>query len=546
MKIALAQQDYHIGNFKQNTSKIITSILEAKALGVDLIIFPELCISGYPPRDFLEYDHFIDECNNSVREIAEHCNGIAAIVGSPVRNPNNSGKLLYNAALFLAEGEIAFEYDKALLPDYDVFDEYRYFEPGKKFDVFKYKGKSIAITICEDLWNIGSEQLYTLHPMDEIMKQAPDVIINIAASPFHYEQAQLRKQLLSKNACKYKLPVFYVNQVGSQTELLFDGGSLVIDSNGRIIAEMAYFKEDFKVFELDSIIDHSIKSQVLQAHQPIELIKNALVMGIKDYFSKMGFRKAILGLSGGIDSAVVLALAAEALGKENVLSILLPSQFSSEHSVKDAIQLSENLGTNWHNVPIEDCYHAFENTLTSYFSETSFDLTEENIQARIRAVILMAFSNKFGYITLNTSNKSEAAVGYGTLYGDMCGGLSVIGDVYKTQVWQLAECINSEQEIIPNQIIEKPPSAELRPGQFDTDSLPNYDILDKILYNYIEKRKSLKEIIKLGIDEDVVQRVFKLVNNSEYKRFQSPPTLRISQKAFGMGRRMPIVANYKT
>ncbi|MEI8204780.1 MAG: NAD+ synthase, partial [Bacteroidota bacterium] len=433
MKIALAQQNYHIGNFSQNTSKIISSIKEAKALGVDLIVFPELCISGYPPRDFLEYDHFIDECYRSVELIAQHCKGIAAIVGAPVRNPNASGKLLYNAALFLHEGNIEFEYDKALLPDYDVFDEYRYFEPGNKFNVFNYQNKSIGITICEDLWNVGSEQLYTIHPMDEIIKHTPDVIINIAASPFHYEQAEIRKCLLSENAKKYKLPIFYVNQVGSQTELLFDGGSLVIDSSGEIIDEMNYFREELKIFDLDSILKETIKPNHILSPKPIVLIKEALIMGIKDYFSKMGFSKAILGLSGGIDSAVVLALASEALGNENVLSILLPSQFSSEHSVNDAKELCANLGSTWHKVPIEDCYREFENTLSPFFKETSFDVTEENIQARIRAVILMAFSNKFGYITLNTSNKSEAAVGYGTLYGDMCGGLSVIGDVYKTQ-----------------------------------------------------------------------------------------------------------------
>ena len=542
MNIALAQLNYHIGNFAENTAKIIENISKAKKEGADLIVFSELCISGYPPRDFLEYDFFIEECYSSVEQIAKHCVGIAAIVGAPVRNPNIKGKPLLNAALFLNEGEIEFEYNKALLPDYDVFDEYRYFEPGSKFHVFKFKNKTIALTICEDLWNIGNEQLYTVDPLDELSKYQPDLVINIAASPFHYEQAETRRKLLSANSKKYELPIVYVNQVGSQTELLFDGGSMALNELGEVVTQMKMFTEDFKIIDFGIFNKSGISESM--ATSRTALIKEALIMGIREYFSKMGFSKAILGLSGGIDSAVVIALAAEALGKENVLGVLLPSQFSSVHSIEDAIKLSNNLGTKWCQVPIGECYHVFEQTLAPYFSETKFDLTEENIQARIRAVILMAFSNKFGYITLNTSNKSEAAVGYGTLYGDMCGGLSVIGDVYKTQVWELAEYINFDKEIIPKQIIEKPPSAELRPDQFDSDSLPDYNILDKILYQYIENRKSYNEIVQLGFDEKTVIKVLKLVNSSEYKRYQSPPILRVSPKAFGMGRRMPIVAKY--
>ncbi len=516
--------------------------MDAKNKGAHLVIFPELCVTGYPPRDFLEYEYFIDECEASVKRIAEHCKGIAAIIGSPVRNTKMVGKRLYNSALFLNNGKIEFEYFKALLPDYDVFDEYRYFEPGRNFQVFNFMGKTIALTICEDLWNIGTEQLYLIHPMDELIKHKPEIIINIAASPFHYEQAVIRKQMLMANAKKYHLPILYVNQVGSQTELLFDGGSLFVSPNGEVLSQLKYFKEDTTILNLESNLLKS--TQEIKSLENIDLIKGALVMGIKDYFAKMGFSKAILGLSGGIDSAVVMALAVEALGKENVLSLLLPSQFSSDHSVQDAIQLANNYGTPWHQISIEEAYHAFEGTLYPHFKDTPFNITEENIQARIRAVIIMAFSNKFGYIALNTSNKSEASVGYGTLYGDMCGGLSVIGDVYKTQVWELAKHMNSVKEMIPNQIISKPPSAELRPDQFDTDSLPDYEVLDQVLFNYIEKRNSAKEIVDLGFEETMVKRVLKLVNSSEYKRYQTPPILRVSPKSFGMGRRMPIVAKY--
>ncbi len=547
MKIALAQLNYHIGNFEDNVSKIKASIGKAKEQGADLVVFAELAVSGYPPRDFLEFDDFIRRCRQATEEIATVCIDIAAVVGMPAKNPEFMGKDLYNSACFLADGKIRELRHKSLLPNYDIFDEYRYFEPNKKFDVVEYKGEKIALTICEDLWNLGNDPLYTIIPMDELMKQQPDMIINIAASPFHYDQHRIRTDILKKNARKYGLPLFYVNHVGAQTELLFDGGSQVIDASGNMVEELAYFKEDFAVYDTKNLKSNNRPSP-LSAYPPgnekIGLMYDALVMGVKNYFMKLGFSKAILGLSGGIDSAVTLAIAAEALGNRNVLSVLLPSQFSSEHSVSDSLAMLKNLNAPYEIIGIETAYKAFEETLKPQFKNLPFGLTEENIQARVRGVILMALSNKFGYILLNTSNKSEAAVGYGTLYGDMNGGISVIGDVYKTEVFQMARYINRNGVIIPENIITKPPSAELRPNQKDSDSLPDYEILDQILFRYIENRKGPEELIDMGFDEKIVRKTLKLVNTNEYKRYQTPPMLRVSPKAFGMGRRMPIVAKY--
>ena len=549
MKIALAQLNYHIGNFDSNIQKVLHSVRKAKKQKADLVVFAELAVSGYPPRDFLDFHDFIERCNDAISVIANECVGIAVIVGGPSFNSHPKGKHLYNTAFFLEDGNIKNTVHKTLLPNYDVFDEYRYFEPNREFNLITLKDKKIAVTICEDLWNISNDPLYVVNPMDELAKQKPDFIINIAASPFHYAQSEVRKDILKKNAVKYKLPVFYVNHVGAQTELLFDGGSIAIDADGNIVEELNYFEEDFKIFELplsktDNTPRQKSQSPVPNLQSPIPLIHDALVMGIRNYFQKLGFTKAVLGLSGGIDSAVTLVLAAKALGNENVKAVLMPSQFSSEHSIKDAKDLAKNLKVSYEIINIEEAYHSFEKTLKPVFKDLPFDLAEENIQARIRAVILMALTNKFGYILLNTSNKSEAAVGYGTLYGDMCGGISVLGDVYKTQVYELAEFINKDTVIIPQNTIAKPPSAELRPNQKDADSLPQYEILDKILFEYIEHFKGPNDLINMGFDETMVKKVLKLVNTNEYKRYQTPPILRISPKAFGMGRRMPIVAKY--
>ena len=543
MKIALAQLNYRVGDFDENVAAIIRGIHRAKDEGADIVVFAELCVCGYPPRDFLEFDDFIGKCYQGVLQIAEECNEIAAVIGSPSINPADKGKPLYNTAYFLAGGRIHSFTHKTLLPNYDVFDEYRYFEPNRlPYEVIEYKEKRIALTICEDLWNISDDPLYVRSPMDELIKMNPDLMINIAASPFHSTQPVERFEVLKRNALTYGLPVIYVNHVGGQTELLFDGGSMVLNTGGEIAVRLRRFGEDFQIADVENL--HALTNSEPSGELVITLIHDALVMGIRDYFRKMGFSKAILGLSGGIDSAVTLVLAAEALGKENVRAVLLPSKFSSDHSKKDARDLALNLGVPYETISIEDAYEAVLQSLEMQFAGEPFNITEENIQARIRAVILMAISNKFGYILLNTSNKSEAAVGYGTLYGDMSGGLSVLGDVYKTRVYELARFINRNREIIPLNSITKPPSAELRPGQKDSDSLPEYDILDSILYQYIEERKGPRELIETGFEEATVKRVMKLVNTSEYKRAQTPPILRISQKAFGTGRRMPIVGKY--
>ncbi len=545
--ISIAQLDYHTGNFEYNTQKIISHIEQAKQEGVGLLVFSELCVCGYPPRDFLEFTDFIDQCKQSVEQIAQHCEGIAAIVGAPSVNPVIEGKDLYNSAWFLADGKIKDIRHKALLPNYDIFDEYRYFEPNRMFEIVEYKGVRIALTVCEDLWNINDNPMYIINPMDELIKQQPHVMINIAASPFNKNQAEVREQVMVDNVKKYGIPLFYVNHIGAQTQLIFDGGSMVLNSQAEVMDTLPFFVEARKNYRFHFSSSTQIEplQQTLKPNSSaIERIHDALVLGIREYFEKQGFKQAILGLSGGIDSAIVLVLAARALGAENVRAVLLPSQYSSEHSIDDARALAENLGVKYDIISIEHTYQALEQTLAPHFNGLPFNIAEENMQSRSRGVLLMALSNKFGYILLNTSNKSELAVGYGTLYGDMCGGLSVIGDLYKTEVYELAHYINSEEEIIPNNTIVKAPSAELRPGQKDSDSLPDYEVLDAILALYIEMRKSPKEIVSLGFDEALVKRVLRMVNMNEWKRIQAPPVLRVSSKAFGPGRRMPIVAKY--
>ncbi len=544
MKIALAQLNYHVGNFEANTQKIIAAIRHAEKQNAELVVFSELCICGYPSRDFLEFDDFINQCTNALREIAKHTGKVAVLVGCPRKNPVKEGKDLFNAAFFLYEGEVKHITDKTLLPVYDVFDEYRYFEPNRKFEVVSFKGKKLALTICEDIWNVGNDNpLYTICPMDELIKQSPDMIINLSASPFSYVQHEERMKVIRANVARYKIPMAYVNQVGAQTELIFDGGSVVVNEKGEVVEQLKFFEEEIRIADCGFSIS-DLEFECTNPQSAISLIHSGLVLGIRDYFAKLGFKKAILGLSGGIDSALVLCLAAEALGKENVMSLLLPSGFSSDHSIADSKQLCENLGTKYETVPIENNFQAFIQTLNPFFKDLPFNVAEENLQARVRGVLLMAFSNKFGYILLNTTNKSEAAVGYGTLYGDMCGGLAVLGDVYKTQVYELANYINRNGEVIPRNIISKPPSAELRPNQKDSDSLPEYDVLDKVLYQYIEKRQGPKELTAMGFEKKLVDRVLKMVNGSEWKRFQTPPILRVSPKAFGMGRRMNIEGKY--
>ncbi len=543
MKIALAQLNYHIGNFEGNLSKMLAAVEAARSQGADLVCFAELAVCGYPPRDFLEFDDFIRQCSASVETLRQASQGIGIVVGSPTRNPVAAGKDLYNSAYFLHDGEIIGVQHKALLPTYDIFDEYRYFEPATEFHTIPFKGHRVALVVCEDIWNVGNANpLYTVCPLDEMMPERPGLMINISASPFTYSQAETRIQVVRANVERYRLPMFYVNHVGAQTDILFDGGSLVMSSDGAVFDEMPYWEESLQVYDLAAVQQGGQSRE--RPKDKTQLIHDALVIGIRDYFQKLGFQKGILGLSGGIDSAVTAVLAAKALGPENVLGLLLPSQYSSGHSVDDARQLAENLGIRHEIMAIRPMYEAFETALQPQFKDLPFNVTEENIQARIRGTLLMAMSNKFGHILLNTTNKSEMAVGYGTLYGDMCGGIAVLGDVYKTEVYALAQYLNRDGEVIPQSSLTKPPSAELRPGQKDSDSLPPYDVLDKLLFQYVECRQGPRELVAQGFDAALVQRVLRMVNINEFKREQAAPVLRVSSKGFGMGRRMPIVGKY--
>ena len=564
MKIFLAQQNYHIGNFEANANKIIHGIELAKEAGADLVMFSELCICGYPPRDFVEFDDFITRCYDTIDHIKMYADDIGVLIGSPARNPRIEGKDLFNAVFLLYEKEIKAEIHKTLLPTYDVFDENRYFEPAFDWRCIEFKGWKLAVTICEDIWNLGDNPLYRITPMEKLIGEGPNVMLNLSASPYNYAQDIVRRSIVEAHVSKYKIPMLYCNTVGSQTEIVFDGGSLAYDVNGQLIMEMKYFEEDYALFDLETMSEHTDQPSVAHKYyysanevgkdtdtlhyltddKNIHEIHSALILGVRDYFNKMGFKKATLGASGGIDSAVVQALAVEALGYENVHVLLMPSEFSSSHSIEDAVKLSKNLGNRYDIVPINEVFDSFLTTLKPIFGNLPFGVTEENIQARTRGNLLMAVANKFGYILLNTSNKSELATGYGTLYGDMAGGLSVLRDVYKMQVYALAKYLNRNSIVIPENIITKAPSAELRPNQKDSDSLPDYEILDRILYQYIELRQGPKEIINQGFDKALVERILKLVNTNEYKRAQFCPIIRISTKAFGVGRRLPIVAKY--
>ena len=558
MKIFLAQQNYHIGNFESNTQKIICAINEAKKQGGDLIVFSELSVCGYAPKDFLEFEDFISKCYAAIDEIKQHADTIGVLIGAPDRNPVREGKDLFNGAYLLFEKQIKAVAHKTCLPNYDVFDEYRYFEPAYDWKVMEFKGKKLAVTICEDIWNLGNNPLYRICPMDELMKQQPDVMINLSASPFDYTHNEDRKATIKANVVKYKLPLFYCNAVGSQTEIVFDGASYAFDKNANLCGSLPMFQSSLQSFILNDdgtidapiiepasrVPDKELNPAGLEENLNIAMVHDAIVMGIKDYFTKMGFAKAILGSSGGIDSAVTLVLACEALGAANVRAVLMPSEYSTGHSVSDAEQLSKNLNNPYDIVPIKNIYDSFLQELKPIFKDLPFSIAEENLQSRTRGNLLMALANKFGYILLNTSNKSELATGYGTLYGDMAGGLGVLGDCYKMQVYALAKYINRNKEIIPNNIITKAPSAELRPGQKDSDSLPDYSILDKILFQYIERTQGPNEIKAQGFDAALVDRVLKMVNINEYKRNQFCPIIRISPKAFGVGRRVPIVGKY--
>lgn len=545
MKIALAQLNYHTGNFSGQLDQMMAALEEARQAGADLIVFAELAATGYPPRDFLEFDHFIAQSDNLIETMAGASGNMGIILGAPLRNLTGKGKALFNAAYFLHAGKVQQTVAKTLLPTYDVFDEYRYFEPAFENELVHFKGFKLALTICEDLWNVGHHARYVRDPLAEMKANEADLIINIAASPFSRHQQKERDFVLSEQVRRWKKPLIYVNHVGAQTELIFDGASLVLDAAAEKCLQLPSFKAALEYVDFDGKM---VTSNAAESSTPMptgeEAVYEALVLGIRDYFRKLGFKKAILGLSGGIDSALVTVLAAKALGPENVHTLLMPSRYSSDHSINDSLVLVNNLGVSHSIVPIETAYVAMETTLMPFFEGKEPDITEENLQSRIRGMLLMAHTNKFGYILLNTSNKSELAVGYGTLYGDMCGGLAVIGDLYKTEVYDLCKFINRHEEIIPEHILLKAPSAELRPDQTDQDSLPAYEVLDKLLYHYIEERKAPADLRDMGFEAALVDKVMRLVNMNEYKRHQTPPILRVSSKAFGMGRRMPIVARY--
>ncbi len=544
MKIYSASINPVVGDLKYNFQKIIETINKAKDLNVDLVVFPELSLLGYPPLDLLDKKTFIDEAISYHQKIANECDDIGVIFGSVTRDDDLIGTNIFNSAIFCYNKKIKSFHQKSLLPNYDVFDEVRYFEPAKEIRLLDFNGSKLGITICEDAWNdkdFWIHRKYEFDPVEELVKQGADIIINISASPFSIGKEKVRTEMFSSIAKKHGRPVLFVNQVGANTDLIFDGGVKVFDSNGNLILASKRFEESFVLYDTDINYD----SVNYTFPEDIKDVYEALILGIRDYCDKTGFKKVVLGLSGGIDSAIVAVLAKEAIGKENVLCVLMPSQYSSEGSIKDSLKLIQKIGVRHTIIPIQSIFDEFRKTLKDEFRDLPEDVTEENLQSRIRGTLLMALSNKFDYLLLATGNKSELATGYATLYGDMCGGLAPISDVYKTRVYELAKFINREEEIIPNEIINKIPSAELRPNQKDQDTLPPYELLDEILFYYIEEAKEEKEIVDLGFDSEVVKKVLKMVDRAEYKRKQAAPGLKITNKAFGTGRRFPIVQRWR-
>ena len=538
MRIGIAQLNSTVGDLAGNLALAIDAYEQLVGQGVDLVVYPELMLCGYPPRDLLLKENFGRDCLNSLQEFARATGPTPGLIGFPEKNEGDAGEPFFNAAAWCMEGSVTQTFRKRLLPTYDVFDEDRYFAPGNSTLMIEYKGKSIAVTICEDVWNL-EEDLYPTDPLDEIASEKPDFLINLSASPWYSGKECLRIELLAGVARKVDCPVVYVNSVGGNDELVFDGFSLSLNANGELITSSRSFAEAIEVHDLtdESVCKHK---DVL----PEENLRKALVLGLRDYAHKSGFSKGLIGLSGGIDSAVTAALATEALGADNVIGISLPSVISSDHSKDDARGLAQNLGIAFNTLPIQKIVDAATDELKPLFGDRPTDVTEENLQARARALLLMAVSNKLGALLLTTGNKSELAVGYCTLYGDMCGGLAVISDVPKTQVFALARHLNKDGIAIPENTIEKPPSAELRPDQKDSDSLPEYDVLDAILHAYVEEGKSISTLLSSGFDEETVRRIIRLVDLNEYKRKQAAPGLKTTPLAFGVGRRMPIVQKY--
>ena len=545
MRIAIGQINSTVGALKPNAQKMLLYIEEARNQKAELVIFPELALTGYPPKDLLEAAGFVDDNVAQLQDLVSRVDGITAIVGFVETNPVPAGKPFYNSAAVIRDGKILSIHRKSLLPTYDVFDEGRYFEPATEQAPLVLDGRRIGVTICEDIWNdkdYAPRRLYHNDPVQIAVQKNAEFIVNISSSPYHLEKWQERHELIRGEALKYRKHVVYVNLVGGNDELIFDGRSVVFSPEGEMIVRAKDFEEDLLVFDLKT----NEKLLRPSSTSDMENARKALVLGLRDYVRKCGFSKVLMGLSGGIDSAVTAVLAVEALGSENVLGVLMPSEYSSDHSVTDAVALAQNLGIRYEIMPIAAIFDVYRQELQRVFAGHKEDITEENLQARIRGNILMAFSNKFGHLLLSTSNKSELAVGYTTLYGDACGGLAVISDVPKTLVYKLAEHLNRERELIPASTMTKPPSAELRPDQKDTDSLPPYEVLDPILLAYIEDNLTPAQIIeKTGVDAGLVHEILRKVDRNEYKRKQLPIGLRITSKAFGFGRRWPIAQGYE-
>ena len=544
MKIALAQINTTVGDIEGNEARILTAYRRGQQMGVDLVVFPELAIAGYPPRDLLLKNAFIPRNLAALHRLAAATDKTGLLVGYVGQNAKRPGREAFNSVALLQEGRLLASRTKTLLPTYDVFDEDRYFEPGVENKPIEFNGVKIGLTICEDIWNdedFWPERRYRRNPAIDLIEAGAQILFNVSASPWHLGKNKTRFDMLSSLATKFGKPVIYCNLVGGNDELIFDGGSLAFNSQGQLVAQGRLFEEDFVVLDLDA------ETAPIEPEQSAdeEKLYHALVLGVRDYLHKCGFKSAVLGLSGGIDSALVACLAAEALGPENVHGISLPSQFSSQGSLDDARELAKNLGIRYDVIPIQPGFLAVKNQLQEVFAGRAEDTTEENIQARLRGVILMALSNKFGSLVLTTGNKSEMAVGYCTLYGDMCGGLAVINDLPKMTVYRLSQWINREREIIPTASITKPPSAELRPNQTDQDSLPPYEVLDAILEAYVVQGQSQAQIAAAGYDPAVVQRIVRLINISEYKRRQAAPGLKVTTKAFGIGRRIPIAQKFR-
>lgn len=542
MRIALGQINTTIADFAGNSAKIIDYAQRARSAGAELVMFPELSICGYPPRDLVERPWFVEHNRRTAEDIASKTEGIGVIVGLVTPTRNGTGKSVHNSAALLRDGKIAFIQSKRLLPTYDVFDEMRNFAPADSQQLFALHGSDVALTICEDAWNdknFWDRRLYGVDPVEDLMRAGGQVLLNLSASPFYLCKRELRRDMLAAIARQYKVPVALVNQVGGNDSLVFDGSSLVLGPDGAVIAQAKSFEEDLIFFDSETLQGD------LHARDDSEegSAYAALVLGTRDYVRKCGFKQVVLGLSGGIDSALTACIAVDALGPENVMGVAMPSPYSSQGSVEDALVLAKNLGIKCEVIRIDEMFRSYITGLNPVFGDRAPDVTEENIQARIRGSLVMALSNKFGSMVLTTGNKSELGVGYCTLYGDMCGGLAVISDVPKTLVYRLSRYVNRNGERIPESTIEKPPSAELRPDQKDSDSLPPYEILDTVLVDYIENNHSPQQIAEQhGYDLQLVRNIARMVDRSEYKRQQAAPGLKISEKAFGFGRRYPIAA----